>query len=71
MTEKYGPIFSLKQGSRLFVIIGRHRAAMDIMEKQGASLADRPRSITAVETLSGGMGILVLGAGDRIRRLRR
>lgn len=71
MTEQYGPVFSLRQGTRVFVIIGRYRAAMDIMEKQGASVADRPRSIAAGETLSGGMRILLEGTGDRLRRLRR
>ena len=35
MTEQYGPVFSLRQGPCVFVIIGRHRAAMDIMEKTG------------------------------------
>lgn len=71
MTEEYGPVFSLRQGTRIFIIIGRHRAAMEIMEKQGASLADRPRSIAAGETLSGGMRIVVERTGDRLRRLRR
>ena len=71
MAEEYGPVISLRQGTRVFIIIGRHRAAMDIMEKQGVSLADRPRSIAAGEALSGGMRILVARAGDRLRRLRR
>lgn len=71
MTEEYGPIFSLRQGTQIFIIIGRYRAAMELMEKQGASLADRPRSIAAAETLSGGMRVVVQGAGDRLRRLRR
>lgn len=71
MTEQYGPVFSLKQGTRIFILIGRYQAAMDIMEKQGAALADRPRSVAAGETLSGGMRILVQGTGDRLRRLRR
>lgn len=71
MTKEYGPVFSLRQGTRVFIIIGRYQAAMDIMEKQGASLADRPRSIAVGEILSGGMRILVEGAGDRLRRLRR
>ncbi|KIJ60536.1 hypothetical protein HYDPIDRAFT_117061 [Hydnomerulius pinastri MD-312] len=71
LTEEYGPVFSLRQGPRLFVVIGRHQAAMEIMEKEGASLADRPRSIAAAETLSGGMRVVVEGSGDRLRRLRR
>ncbi|KAG1724553.1 cytochrome P450 [Suillus lakei] len=70
-TEQYGPVFSLKQGPRIFVIIGRHQAAVDIMEKEGASLADRPRSIAAHETLSDGLRILLEGSGERLRRLRR
>jgi len=71
MTEEYGPVFTLRQGTRIFIIIGRHRAAMELMEKQGASLADRPRSIAAAETLSGNMRVVVEGTGDRLRRLRR
>ncbi|KAG1798591.1 cytochrome P450 [Suillus plorans] len=70
-TEQYGPVFSLKQGHRIFVVIGRHQAAVDIMEKEGANLADRPRSIAAQETLTGGLGVLPQGSGERLRRLRR
>ncbi|KAG1840965.1 cytochrome P450 [Suillus tomentosus] len=70
-TEQYGPVFSLKQGHRIFVVIGRHQAAMDIMEKEGANLADRPRSIAVHETLGGGLGVLPEGSGERFRRLRR
>ncbi|KAG1731334.1 cytochrome P450 [Suillus paluster] len=68
-TEEYGPVFSLKQGSRIFVIIGRHQAAVDIMEKEGASVADRPCSVVQ-DTLSNGLIVLFAG-GERLRRLRR
>ncbi|KAG1854460.1 cytochrome P450 [Suillus subalutaceus] len=70
-TEQYGPVFSLKQGHRIFVVIGRHQAAVDIMEKQGGSLADRPRSIAVQETLSDDMRMVLVGSGERLRRLRR
>ncbi|KAG1895682.1 cytochrome P450 [Suillus fuscotomentosus] len=70
-TEQYGPVFSLKQGHRISVIIGRHQAAVDIMEKEGANLADCPRSIAAHETLTDGLGLLLEGSGERFRRLRR
>ncbi|KAG1812011.1 cytochrome P450 [Suillus variegatus] len=70
-TEQYGPVFSLKQGHRIFVIIGRHQAAVDIMEKEGANVADRPRSIAAQETLTDGFGLLLEGTGERLRRLHR
>ncbi|KAG1855978.1 cytochrome P450 [Suillus subluteus] len=70
-TEQYGPVFSLKQGHRIFVVIGRYQAAVDIMEKEGANLADRPRSIAVQETLSDGMRIILEGSGEKLRRLRR
>ncbi|KAG1817859.1 cytochrome P450 [Suillus variegatus] len=60
-TEHYGPVFSLKQGHRIFVVIGSHQAATDIMEKEGANSADRPRSIAVQETLSDGLGVLLQG----------
>lgn len=70
-TEQYGPVFSLKQGRRVFVVIGRHQAAVDIMEKEGANLADRPRSIAVQETLSDGLRMILVGSGERLRRMRR
>ncbi|KAG1798552.1 cytochrome P450 [Suillus plorans] len=69
-TEQYGPVFSLKQGHKIFIVIGRHQAAVDIMEKEGANLADRPRSIAVQEILAGGLGLLLEGSGERLRRLR-
>ncbi|KAG1785220.1 cytochrome P450 [Suillus plorans] len=69
-TEQYGPMFSLKQGHRIFVIIGRQQAAVDIMEKEGANLANRPRSIAAQETLTDRLGLLLEGSGEIFRRLR-
>lgn len=47
------------------------QAALEIMEKEGSSLVDRPRSISAGDTLSGGMRILLVGAGSQFRKLRR
>lgn len=41
------------------------------MQKHGTELADRPRYIAAGELMSGGMRTLLVGAGERIRRLRR
>ncbi|KAK0447335.1 cytochrome P450 [Armillaria borealis] len=70
-TQKYGPVFSLKQGGQTTVVVGRYQAAYDIMEKEGASLVDRPRSIAAGDTLSGGMRVLLTPAGQRLKRLRK
>lgn len=41
------------------------------MQKHGTELADRPRYVAAGELMSGGMRTLLVGAGERIRRLRR
>ncbi|KAF8139802.1 cytochrome P450 [Boletus edulis] len=71
LTKEYGPVFSLRHGPRLFVVIGRYQAAMEIMEKEGVSIADRPRLIAAAETLSGGMRIVTSGIGPQLRRARR
>ncbi|KAK0184452.1 cytochrome P450 [Armillaria mellea] len=68
-TQQYGPVFSMKQGSQTTVVVGRYQAACDIMEKEGASLVDRPRSIAAGDTLSGGMRVLLTPAGQRLKRL--
>jgi cytochrome P450 len=91
-TKEYGPVFSYRQGPRIFVVIGRQqvrllhplpsssqltyrpggiKAATDILEKHGAALTDRPRAVAAGETVSGGMRILLVGAGAHWRRLRR
>ncbi|KAJ8588373.1 cytochrome P450 [Rhizopogon salebrosus TDB-379] len=70
-TEEYGPVFSLKRGPKTFVVIGRHQAAVAIMEKEGASLIARPRSIAAGDILSGGLRLVTESSGERVRRLRR
>ncbi|KAG2121266.1 cytochrome P450 [Suillus clintonianus] len=76
LVREYGPIVSFRQGSQVIIVIGsiEHRpyqAATDIMEKEGGSLVDRPRSIAAGEMLSRGMRILMARSGDRFRRLRK
>ena len=70
-TKEYGPVFSLRQGFQTIIVIGRIQAAIDIMEKEGANLVDRPQNISAGETLSGGMRVLLTPAGDRFKKMRR
>jgi hypothetical protein len=41
------------------------------MEKQGASVADRPRMIAGGEMFTGGLSILFAPVGDRFRRMRK
>ncbi|KAG1739304.1 cytochrome P450 [Suillus lakei] len=68
--EEYGPLITIRAGTEKVVIIGRHDAAVDIMEKQGGSLTDRPR-MNAGHILTGGLVIGFTPAGDRFRRMRR
>ncbi|KAA1472624.1 cytochrome P450 [Dentipellis sp. KUC8613] len=70
-TEQYGPIFSLRCGLRTIVVLGTFQSAMDILEKEGAVSADRPRLVAGDEMMSGNMRVLLVGANERLRRLRR
>ncbi|KAF5347626.1 hypothetical protein D9756_010668 [Leucocoprinus leucothites] len=70
-TKEYGPVFSLRQGFNTVIVVGRVQAAIEIMEKEGASTVDRPASIAAGETLSGGMRVLLTPAGERFKKMRR
>jgi cytochrome P450 len=63
-------VVSIRSGIQNIVIIGRHKAAVDIMEKQGKMLVDRPHLIAA-DILTGGQSLAVTHAGDRLRRKRR
>ncbi|KAG0694280.1 cytochrome P450 [Suillus ampliporus] len=63
--DEYGPLITLRSGLENFV------AAVDIMENQGKSVADRPRSIAAGELLNGGLNIASEPFGERFRRMRR
>jgi hypothetical protein len=47
------------------------QAAVDILEKQGALVADRPRMIAGGEMLFGGLMIIFAHIGDRFRRMRK
>ncbi|KAG1728990.1 cytochrome P450 [Suillus paluster] len=69
--NEYGPLITVRSGFEKIVVIGRYKAAMDIMESQGGTLADRPRKIAAGEILGGGLGIVLTPFGDRFRRMRR
>ncbi|KAG2066656.1 cytochrome P450 [Suillus decipiens] len=69
--HEHGPLITLRSGLGKAVVIGRYKAAMDIMENQGGTLADRPRMIAAGELFNGGLSIAYTPFGDRFRRMRR
>ncbi|KAG1775087.1 cytochrome P450 [Suillus placidus] len=68
---EYGPVISLNDGKNVLVIVGRHQEAIDIMEKQGAFLADRPRSVAGGDILGRGMRFVQLRSGERFRKFRK
>ncbi|TBU29936.1 cytochrome P450 [Dichomitus squalens] len=70
LAKTYGPVFTLRYGSKHVCVITGHQAATDIMVKQSHKLADRPQYIAAGEVLSKGMRVLITRAGPRLRRLR-
>ncbi|EGN99633.1 hypothetical protein SERLA73DRAFT_179744 [Serpula lacrymans var. lacrymans S7.3] len=69
--NEYGPVISIRQGRETVVIVGRHQAAIDIMEKQGGSTLDRPSTVAAGDILSGGYRFAFTPGGERFRRMRR
>ncbi|KAG1831216.1 cytochrome P450 [Suillus subalutaceus] len=69
--DEYGPLITIRLKFERIVIIGRYKAAAEIMENQGKFLADRPPMIAAGELFSGGMSIGFIPFGDRFRRMRR
>ncbi|KAG0695609.1 cytochrome P450 [Suillus ampliporus] len=68
--DEYGPVITIRSGLEHIVMIGRYKAAVDIMETQGKWLADRPRMV-AGEIFTNGMNITFVPFGERFRRLRR
>ncbi|KAG2048931.1 hypothetical protein BDR06DRAFT_846579, partial [Suillus hirtellus] len=47
------------------------QAFVDIMEKQGGLLADRPRLVAVGESLNGGVSVILTPSGNTWRRMRR
>ncbi|KAG2119848.1 cytochrome P450 [Suillus discolor] len=69
--EKYGPLITIRSKFEHIVIIGRYKAAIDIMENQGKFTADRPRMNPAGKMFNGAISISFVHFGDRFRRMRR
>ncbi|KAG1718436.1 cytochrome P450 [Suillus lakei] len=69
--DEHGPLVTIRFGTEKIIVIGRYNAVVDIMEKQGGSLADRPHLVAAGEILCGGLSIIFTPAGSMWRRMRR
>ncbi|KAI0029546.1 cytochrome P450 [Vararia minispora EC-137] len=70
-SKVYGPVYTLHDGLKTIIVICGYQAAMDILEKEGAATADRPRMVAGGEIRSGDMRILFVGVGERLKKLRR
>ncbi|KAK0442535.1 cytochrome P450 [Desarmillaria tabescens] len=70
-TKEYGPVYSLTRFGKVYIVVGRYDAAMEIMEKGGSQTSDRPRSIAGSETFSGGLRSIMLNDTPRWRILYR
>ncbi|KAG1777842.1 cytochrome P450 [Suillus placidus] len=68
--DEYGPLITIRSKFKRIVIIGRYKAAVEFMENQGKSLADRPRIIAAGEMFSGGISMAFSPFGDRFRSMQ-
>lgn len=55
--DEHGPVITIRSRTEKIVIIGRHDAVVDITEKQGGLLADRPRLVAAGEIYNGGLAL--------------
>lgn len=69
--NELGPVISFRSGTRSIVVIGRHKAVTDILEKQGGLSNDRPSMISTGDMLSGGQSIAFIHAGTRLHQMRR
>ncbi|PBK80087.1 cytochrome P450 [Armillaria gallica] len=70
-TREYGPVYSLTRFGKVYIVVGRYDAAVELMEKGGTQTSDRPRSIAASETFSGGLRSILLNDTPRWRTLNR
>ncbi|KAK0209954.1 cytochrome P450 [Armillaria fumosa] len=64
-TKDYGPVYSLTRFGKVYIVVGRYDAAVELMEKGGTQTSDRPRAIAASETFSGGLRSIFLNDTPR------
>ncbi|XP_037353023.1 steroid 17-alpha-hydroxylase/17,20 lyase-like [Talpa occidentalis] len=57
LQRKYGPIYSLRMGSKTTVIIGEHQLAREVLIKKGKDFAGRPQVVTLGILSDNGKGI--------------
>ena len=68
---KYGPIFSLKLGSRTAIVLSSPAVVRELIDKQSAIFSDRPRFYIADHHIMHGDHLMFRDADPRWRRGRR
>ncbi|XVF71426.1 hypothetical protein PTKIN_Ptkin12aG0036400 [Pterospermum kingtungense] len=71
LSQKYGPIFSLKLGSRLLVVISSSTAAEECLVKNDIVFANRPKFILGKHLGYNYTTVVSSSYGDHWRNLRR
>ncbi|KAL9625504.1 MAG: hypothetical protein Q9160_000214 [Pyrenula sp. 1 TL-2023] len=69
--KKYGPIFRLRYGKDILIMISDYNIARDLLDKRGNIYSDRPRMVMAGENLTKGMHMLFRRYDDRYRLHQR
>ncbi|EMD42065.1 hypothetical protein CERSUDRAFT_120902 [Gelatoporia subvermispora B] len=70
LCQEYGPVFTVKQGNDLTVVIGRYEAAVEIMGGHSADLIDRPRAVAAQEIMCQNNSLILATGKEQVRKLR-
>lgn len=69
--QKYGPIFSLKTGTKVVIVLGNHQVAHDLLEKRSRIYSSRPAFTFARECLTKNLMVGILPYGPKWREGRR
>lgn len=52
LQEKYGPIYSLRMGTKTTVMVGHHQLAKEVLVKKGKEFSGRPQVVSSTHYLS-------------------
>ncbi|PPQ68795.1 hypothetical protein CVT26_001710 [Gymnopilus dilepis] len=69
--QEFGPIFSLNLAGQTIIVLNTFKAASDLLDRRSSIYSDRPQHIMAGEILTGGIAVLFMQNGSRLRRVRR
>lgn len=71
LSKKYGPIFSLRLGSRLMIVVSSAKDAEECFTKNDIVFTNRPKSLSGKHISYNYSTILTAPYGDHWRNLRR